>query len=279
MLKKVFAVSVGAITAVSLSLAAEAKEWKQVTVGVEGAFPPYNLTTPTGELDGLDIDIIKEVCKRASLECKIVAEEWDNQIPSLLANKFDIVLTMGPNPERRKVIDFSDPYVITPNTFLVQASGDLTALPHSGESFSVDNEDGKKALANVKAALKGKTIGAAVATSQLDFIEKNFAGDAETKPYQGSENAKLDLEYGRIDALYDNVVFARDRSENSKGELKMSGPLFVGGIQATNTCLGIRKEDSELKALLNKALGEMRADGTLSKLSIKWFKTDLSPKG
>jgi len=61
-----------------------------------------------------------------------VAEEWDNQIPSLLAGKFDVVLTMGPNPERRKVIDFTNPYVITPNTFLVPADGSLAALNRTG---------------------------------------------------------------------------------------------------------------------------------------------------
>lgn len=278
MVRKLLAVGLLAAST-AFSSAAFAKEWQSVTVGVEGAFPPYNMTTPTGELQGLDLDIIHQVCERTKLKCKIVAEEWDNQIPSLLANKFDIVLTMGPNPERRKVIDFTVPYVITPNTFLVPADGSLANLPHTGESYSVDTDEGKKALADVKEAVKGKVIGAAVSTSQLDFVEQNFGDVAETKPYQGSENAKLDLENGRLDAQYDNIVFVRDRSEVSKGALKMSGPLLVGGIQATNTCLGIRKDEPELKAMLNKALEEMKADGTLSKISLKWFKTDLSPKG
>ena len=57
-----------------------------------------------------------------------------------------------------------------------------------------------------------------------------------------------------------------------------SGPLLVGGIQATNVCLGIRKEEPELQTILNKALAEMATDGTLSELSKRWFKVDLSPK-
>ncbi|KYB45007.1 hypothetical protein AB664_15480 [Brucella anthropi] len=118
MFKKIAAISLCTLS-VLYSGSVLAKEWKTVTVGVEGAFPPFNLTTPGGELQGLDLDVIKEVCKRAELDCKIVAQDWDSQIPSLLAGKFDVVLTMGPNPERRKAIDFSDPYVITPNTFLV----------------------------------------------------------------------------------------------------------------------------------------------------------------
>ena len=255
-----------------------AKDWKKVTVGVEGAFPPFNSTTSNGELEGLDLDVIKEVCKRAALECQIVAQDWDSQIPSLLAGKFDVVLTMGPNEERRKTIDFSDPYVITPNTFLVAADGPLAKLPHTGEHLSTDTEEGKKAVAEIKDALKGMTLGASLSTSQLKFVEQNFGDVVQIKTYKSSEQVQLDIEGGRLDGQFDNVVFARDRADASKGALVTSGPLLVGGIQATNVCLGIRKQEPELQAILNKALGEMAADGTLAKLSTKWFKVDLSPK-
>lgn len=258
--------------------AALAKEWKTVTVGVEGAFPPFNSTTPTGDLEGLDLDVIKDVCKRAQLDCKIVAQDWDSQIPSLLAGKFDVVLTMGPNPERRKVIDFSDPYVITPNTFLVGADSPIVNLPHTGESLSTDTPEGKQAVADLKEALKGMTLGASLSTSQLQFVQENFGDVVKVQTYKSSEQVQLDLESGRLDGQFDNVVFARDRAGKSKGALKTTGPLLVGGIMATNVCLGIRKEEPELKAILNKALAEMRADGTLAKLSEKWFQIDLSPK-
>jgi len=270
-----------ALSALSMMTAvpALAKDWKTVNVGVEGAFPPFNATTSTGELQGLDLDVIKEVCKRAKLDCNIVAQDWDSQIPSLLAGKFDVVLTMGPNDERRKVIDFSNPYVITPNTFLVAADGPLAKLPHTGESLSTDTEEGKKAVADLKEALKGTTLGASLSTSQLKFVEQNFGDVVQVKTYKSSEQVQLDIEGGRLDGQYDNVVFARDRADSSKGALVTSGPLLVGGIQATNVCLGIRKGEPELQGILNKALAEMAADGTLSEISKKWFKVDLAPKG
>lgn len=281
MFKKSALVAATALCAFSMLFggAALAKDWKKVTIGVEGAFPPFNSTTPSGELQGLDLDVIKEVCKRAELECNIVAQDWDSQIPSLLAGKFDAVLTMGPNEERRKVIDFSDPYVITPNTFLVAADGPLTKLPHTGENLNTDTEEGKKAIADIKDALKGMTLGASLSTSQLKFVEQNFGDVVEIKTYKSSEQVQLDIEGGRLDGQFDNVVFARDRADASKGTLATSGPLLVGGIQATNVCIGLRKEEPELKAILDKALGEMAKDGTLAELSTKWFKTDLSPKG
>ena len=277
MFKKIAAIGLCTLS-VLYSGSVLAKEWKTVTVGVEGAFPPFNLTSPGGELQGLDLDVIKEVCKRAELECKIVAQDWDSQIPSLLAGKFDVVLTMGPNPERRKTIDFSVPYVITPNTFLVPSDGPLASLPHTGESLSTDTDEGKKAIADLKEALKGKTIGASLSTSQLQCVEENFGDSAQVRTYKGSEQAKLDLQSGRVDGQYDNVVFARDRAEKSNGVLKIAGPLLVGGIQATNVCIGLRKNEPELKAKLDKAIGEMQADGTLSAMSSKWFSLDLSPK-
>ncbi|MFC7066974.1 transporter substrate-binding domain-containing protein [Brucella rhizosphaerae] len=193
MFKKIAAISLCTLS-VFYSGSVLAKEWKTVTVGVEGAFPPFNLTTPSGELQGLDLDVIKEVCKRAELECNIVAQDWDGQIPSLLAGKFDVVLTMGPNPERRKVIDFSDPYVITPNTFLVPAEGPLANLPHTGESLNTDTEEGKKAIADIKEAVKGMTLGASLSTSQLQFVEQNFGDAAQVRSYKGSEQVKLDLQ-------------------------------------------------------------------------------------
>jgi len=278
MIKIITAFAACALSAVTFAGAAGAKEWKTVNVGVEGAFPPFNSTMPNGQLEGLDLDIINEVCKRAKLECNIIAQDWDSQIPSLIAGKFDVVLTMGPNPERRKAIDFSDPYVITPNTFLVSADGPLAKLPHDGESLSTETEEGKAALAEIKEAVKGLTLGGSLSTSQLQFVEENFGDAVEVRSYKSSEQVLLDLEAGRLDGQYDNVVFARDRAEKSNGALKISGPLLVGGIQATNVCLGIRKEDGELKEVLNKALAEMKSDSTLAKISEKWFKLDLSPK-
>jgi len=257
---------------------AHAKEWKAITIGVEGAFPPFNATTPNGDLVGYDLDVAKEVCKRAKLECKIVAQSWDSQIPSLVAGKFDAVLTMGPNPQRRKVIDFTVPYAITPNTFLVSADGPLANLPHMGEHLSVDNKDGKQAVEDLKKALKGTLIGASLSTSQLQFIQDNFGSEATIRTYKSSEQAELDLKGDRLDAQFDNVVFVMDRAKKSNGALKASGPLLTGGIMATHVCLGIRKKEPELKAILDKAIDSMRDDGTLKQMSGKWFGIDVSPK-
>ncbi|EIM26365.1 transporter substrate-binding domain-containing protein [Microvirga lotononidis] len=268
-----FAALIGAYNA-----PASAKEWKEITVGVEGAFPPFNLMTADGKLDGFDMDVANEVCKRANLKCTFVAQDWDSQIPGLLAQKFDAVLTMGPNPKRREVIDFTTPYAITPNTFLVEKSGPLANLPGTGTNVSVNDGSSKEVLDAIRAKLKGKTVGVALSTSQQQFMEENFKNDAEVKTYKSSEQAQLDLGAGRIDAQFDNIVFVTSMVEKSNGNLVASGPMLTGGIMATNVCIGIRKNEPELKEILDKAIQSAAADGTLRTLSTKWFKTDVSPK-
>jgi len=267
-------------TSVLLVLAsgvAQAKDWKAITIGVEGAFPPFNAVTPAGDLEGLDLDVAREVCKRAALNCTFVAQDWDSQIPSLVAGKFDAVLTMGPSPERREVIDFSNPYVITPDTFLVDANGPLADLPYTGVKLSIDSEEGKKALAELKEIITGTSIGATLSTTQLQFAESYFGDVAELKSYKSSLQSQLDLSNGRLDGIVDNLVFANVQAAESNGALKVVGPWMTGSIMATDVCFGIRKNEPELQAILNKAIAEMTADGTLKMLSEKWFKMDLSP--
>lgn len=256
---------------------AQAKDWKAITIGVEGAFPPFNAVTPAGDLEGLDVDVAREVCKRAALDCTFVAQDWDSQIPSLVAGKFDAVLTMGPSPERRAVIDFSNPYVITPDTFLVDANGPLADLPYTGVKLSIDSEEGKKALAELKEIITGTTIGATLSTTQLQFAEAYFADVAELKSYKSSLQSQLDLSNGRLDGIVDNLVFANVQAAESNGALKVVGPWMTGSIMATDVCFGIRKNEPELQGILNKAIEEMAQDGTLKMLSEKWFNMDLSP--
>lgn len=257
--------------------AVHAKDWKAITIGVEGAFPPFNSVTPSGDLEGLDLDVAREVCARAALDCTFVAQDWDSQIPSLVAGKFDAVLTMGPSPERREVIDFSTPYVITPDTFLVDAHGPLADLPYTGVKLSIDSDEGKQAMAELKTLFEGATLGATLSTTQFQFAEAYFGEGSEIKSYKSSLQSQLDLSSGRLDGMVDNLVFAQVMAAESNGALKVAGPWMTGSIMATDVCFGIRKNEPELQQILNTALAEMAADGTLKALSEKWFKMDLSP--
>lgn len=264
----------------SLAAPATAKDWTSVTIGVEGAFPPFNMASSDGTLSGYDIDVANEVCKRAKLKCTLVAQDWDSQIPSLTAGKFDAILTVGPNAERRKVIDFTAPYAVTPNAFMVSKSGPLASMPKTGEALNVDDETSKATIEELRKLLKGKTVGAPLSTSQELFITQTFKEDVDVKTYKSSEMTDLDLAAGRIDAEFNNIVYLQSAvGKPGNEDFAVVGPFFTGGVMATNVCFGIRKGETDLQAILSKAINEAAADGTLKQMAIKWFKIDVSPKG
>lgn len=280
MRRQLYALAGIALAITSLPAAATAKDWTAATIGVEGAFPPFNMVSPDGTLSGYDIDVANEVCKRAKLKCTLVAQDWDSQIPALQAGKFDAILTVGPNAERRKVIDFTAPYAITPNAFMVSKSGPLASMPKTGEAVNVDDPSSKATIEDIRKLLKGKVVGAPLSTSQELFITETFKGDVEVKTYKSSETTDLDLAAGRIDAEFNNIVYLQGAVGKSGNEdFAIVGPLLTGGVMATNVCIGIRKGESDLQAILSKAINEAAADGTLKQMAIKWFKIDVSPKG
>ncbi len=88
-----------------------AKEWKEVRIGVEGAYPPFSWTEPSGEVIGFDIDIANALCEEMKVKCTLVKQDWDGIIPALLSRKFDaIIATMDITEERKKKVDFTQKY-------------------------------------------------------------------------------------------------------------------------------------------------------------------------
>src|SRR5271154_3290657 len=103
--KSIKALGFGAALAASLALAptAFAKDWKTVVIGMEGAYEPWNLTDSSGKIVGFEVDLAMDLCKRAGLECKVIAQDWDGMIPGLKAGKFDVIMDgMSITDERKK---------------------------------------------------------------------------------------------------------------------------------------------------------------------------------
>ncbi len=119
-----------AITATTISGLAQAKQWTVVRFGIEGAYPPFSWTEADGSLKGFDVDMALALCQEMQVECKIVPQDWDGIIPSLLARKYDaIIAAMSITEERKKKVAFTNKYALIPNKFIAKKGTNLTFTP------------------------------------------------------------------------------------------------------------------------------------------------------
>ena len=274
--------TVAAVMALAATLAAplaQAKEWKKVVIATEGAYMPYNGHAPDGKLIGFEIDLAKDLCARMKVTCEVIAQDWNGIIPGLTAGKYDAIMAgMSITAKRKEVIDFSRAYVNSPSTFAVPKSGALAALPDTGVRISLDDKAAIDAeVAKLKPLLQGKVIGAQVSTIQADMLNTYFKGVATIRTYPTTEEHDLDLQAGRLDAaLAATSYFVSTLAKPGGSDLKLAGPLFSGGLLGAGGGGGLRKSDPELKAMFDTAINAAIADGTMKKLSLQWFKTDIS---
>ena len=277
------ALRLGATLAAGLTLAhgALAKDWKTVVIGMEGAYEPWNLTDSSGKIVGFEVDLAMDLCKRAGLECKIIAQDWDGMIPGLKAGKFDVIMDgMSITDERKKEIDFSKPYAVSPGAFLAPKDSALAKAPDAGKLVNLDKDpkEGDAAIKGVQAALKGKTLGVQVSTTHSNFASQYLKDIATVKEYKTTDDRDLDLKSGRLDAVLEDLPTNMATASKPDGsELAVVGPEFIGGIFGPGEGMGLRKSDADLTAKFDAALAAAVADGTVKKLSEQWFKADLTP--
>src|ERR1700729_1101464 len=282
--KFVKALGFGAALAASLALAptAFAKDWKTVVIGMEGAYEPWNLTDSSGKIVGFEPDLIMDACKRAGLECKIIAQDWDGMIPGLKAGKFDVIMDgMSITDERKKEIDFSKSYAVSPGAFLAPKDSPLAKAPAAGKLVNLDKDAaaGDAAIKGVQAALKGKTLGVQVSTTHANFASQYLKDIATVKEYKTTDDRDLALKSGRIDAALEDLPTNMATAEKPDAVgLAIVGPKFIGGVFGVGEGMGIRKSDADLTAKFDKALAAAIADGSVKKYSEQWFKVDLTPQ-
>jgi octopine/nopaline transport system substrate-binding protein len=272
----------GAMLALGTTATAQEKTWTKVRIATEGAFAPWNFTKPDGTLDGFEIDLYKDLCSRMKVECTIEAQSFDGIIPALNAGKFDAIMAgMSATAKREEVMAFTQAYGTTGQTFAVLKSSPLANLPLNGKIFSLaTNEAGAvAAVEELKPILKGKTIGVQGSSIAANFLDKYLKGTAEIREYKTTEQHDLDLTAGRIDLIMASTAYLSGAAaKTGNEEMTLVGPRFQGGMLGRGSSVGLRKSDPELKAMFDKAITEAKADGTIEKLSMKYFGFDVTPR-
>jgi len=236
---------------------AQAKDWKQIRIGVEGAYPPFSKTEKDGTVTGFDIDIANALCAELNAKCTLVKQDWDGIIPALLGRKFDaIIATMDITEERLKKVAFTNKYQHIPARFVAKKG----ASYESSDAF-----------------MKGKSIGVQRATTMDLYISDNFPS-AKIKRYGSADEAYLDLKAGRLDyVMADSAAIADGLLGKQGGDKfafvgpKLNDPKWFG----YGAGIAIRKQDKDLAMQLNKAIAAIRANGTYKKIQDKYFTFDV----
>lgn len=235
----------------------QAKEWKEVRIGIEGAYPPFSWTEPNGEVKGFDIDIANALCDEMKVKCTLVKQDWDGIIPALLARKYDaIIATMDITEERKKKVAFSDKYQHIPARFAAKKGTAIELTPE----FMTD-----------------KRIGVQRATSMDTYVTDNFP-KAKVKRYGTADEAYLDLKSGRIDyVMIDSAAISDGLLKKPGGDAfefvgpKLNDPRWFG----EGAGIAMRKSDTELKEKFDAAIKAIRANGKYKELQDKYFDFDV----
>ena len=223
---------------------------------VEGAYPPFSATAADGSIVGFDIDIGQALCAEMGETCTLVKVDWDGMIPALLEKKCDaIVASMSATEERKQVIGFSDKYYNVPNRFVAAKDAGLT-----------DSAEG----------MAGKLVGVQRGTIHQAFMEAKYP-EAELRLYGTHDEMVLDLQAGRIDALMSDQLAEEAFLATPEG----AGFAFFGenhndpAIHGTGASIGVRKEDTELRDRMSKAIAAIRASGKYNDIQKTYFSFDV----
>lgn len=230
---------------------------KKLTIGTEGAYPPFNSLAADGKVQGFEIDLANEMCSRMQVKCNWVVQDWDGIIPGLLAQKYDaIIASLYITDERKKKIAFSEKYYQVPSRFVVPKDSKVEI---SAEGLS------------------GKVVGTQRATSFERFMKEKMPG-VELRVYATMDEAYLDLQAGRTDAVMGDVVALSKSFLKKEGgdAFEFRGPEFTGAKWfGYGAGVAVRKEQSNIADAFSKAIKDIREDGTYQKLSEKWFGFDV----
>lgn len=219
-----------------------------IKIATESSYKPFSYTDADGKLIGYEIELVDALCAQMKAECEVISQDWDGLIPGLNAQKFDAAIAgMSITPERKEVVEFSDPYF------------------HSGIILI-----GKKSDDISVEGLKGQPIASQRSTVASQYLQDEHA-DADIKLYDTQDNAYLDLTSGRVRAMMSDKVTGTDWLKTEAGkDYEVKGQE----ISTNDDAMGIafRKGDP-LVAKFNAALAELKANGTYDQITGSYFGT------
>ncbi len=228
------------------------KERGSLIVGLEGTYPPFSFQGDDGKLTGFEVEFAEDLAKHLGVKASLKPTKWDGMLASLDSKRIDVAINQVTiSPERQKKYDFSTPYTV---------SG-IQALVKKGNEGTVTKP----------ADLKGKKVGVGLGTNYEVWLRENVPG-VDVRTYDDDPTKYQDLRVGRINVILVDRLAALDLVKKTHNTLAVAGQPF----SRLESGVALRKGNPELLAAINKAIEEMKQDGSLAKISDKWFGTDVT---
>ncbi len=227
--------------------ALQAREQKIFRVALTGKYPPFSMYDSEGKLVGFDVEVSKEISRRLDRKLVLVATEWDGILPGLLAGHYDAIIgSMAITKERRKMVNFSTPYYVSGAQLFIHKK-------FSGEISGIRD-------------CAGKRVGVVLGETYEHYLVENHP-EIKTVTYKSTVDIFREVENGRL------VGFVSDKLLGAYQIKKERKPFVPAGALLYREKMGIpvAKDHPELLKAINRALADMRSDGTLGSLFEKWF--------
>lgn len=239
-----------------LSLPALAKSNLRIAMG--GNYPPFHYRSQDGALIGFNVDFAEELCRHINSQCEMVIYPFDSIVSGLQAGKYDLIISsMSITKERKEHVLFSIPYYSSSARFVVPKI--------RIKEFLLEG-------------LKKKKIGVQRATTHATFLRNKYPGVFKVVEYDSYETVYLDLYAKRIDAFLDDTIttkslfLKRDKAQDYQffGPYLNEAKWFGQGIG-----IALKKNNFKLKKTIDKAIVDMRKDGTYQKINRHYFSFDI----
>lgn len=222
-----------------------------ITVGTEGTYKPFSFhKNGTGKLTGYDVEVMRAVAGKMGVEAEFRETQWDAIFAGLEAGRFDVIANQVTMTDDRKAeYAFSEPYTVSTGVIVTKAGND--------EISSFEDLDGKTTAQSL--------------TSNWHELAKTSGANVEA--VEGWAQSVALLEQGRVDATINDKLTYLDYQQANNNE---AIEIAVETKEESLSALAFKQGSPELVKAANKALEELRADGTLAEISEKYFGTDVS---
>lgn len=232
----------------------------KVLVGTEGTYSPFNFMDENGELTGYDVEVVQEIDKRIDdYEFDFLPAQWDSLFLGLESGKYDMIADQIVKSAERE-----EKYAFSKNSYFSAVS----------QLIVKDDNNTIKTMEDLKGKKVGVSVGTTFAKIFEDYNSKND-NTIDIQYYEGNITSVFqDIEMGRVDATINDKIIALDTIDKLGLKIKIVGePIEVAPSYFVFT------KDSRNKELIDKidkALDDMKADGSLAEISTKWFKEDFT---